>query len=79
MRKAGRRVGRAEPVRRHAASGNNAPALCERTEVTPLCCGNAADIPIAFRTAMPYMPSMQTVIETEAYLRAAKDAGDVCG
>ena len=30
---------------------------------------------IAFTTAWPYMNVMQTVIETEVYLRAAKDAG----
>jgi hypothetical protein len=31
-------------------------------------------IPLAIHTAMPYDISMQTVIETESYLRAAKDA-----
>jgi hypothetical protein len=37
--------------------------------------GNAVHIPIANHTAMPYILVMQTVIETDAYLRAAKDAG----
>lgn len=30
---------------------------------------------VAYHTAMPYSSAMQAVIETEAYLRAAKDAG----
>jgi hypothetical protein len=31
--------------------------------------------PLAHTTAMPYQNCMQTVIETNAYLSAAKDAG----
>lgn len=41
----------------------------------PQVYGNAVYSAIASHTAMPYISLMQTVIETEAYLRAAKDAG----
>ena len=42
---------------------------------TPTFLRHCRTFPIATDTAMPYMMAMQTVIETIAYVAAAKDAG----
>jgi hypothetical protein len=52
-----------------------APSKAAQNQWPSIVCGNAVYLSLEHPAALPYTNHMQAVIETDAYLRDAKDAG----